>query len=265
VDDPDGCPIHCATFTDNTTVPGGGSVVSWSWNFNDGSSGSTLPDPTHCFPDNQSSGTQFYNIQLTATSNNGCVSSLTMPNYIQIFPKPVADFIPNPQPASILDPTVTLSNNSSPDVISWWYYFGDGDSAGPSIPSPVHIYPDVASQTYLATLYVQNSYGCRDTTIKPVEIGPEFTFYIPNAFTPNGDGVNDFFYGKGIGIIKYELLIFDRWGNEIFKGDDLNKMWDGRANGGSEIAQQDVYVWKVNLTDVFDKKHNYIGTVTLVK
>ncbi|MFL5763373.1 MAG: PKD domain-containing protein [Bacteroidia bacterium] len=264
VDDPDGCPIHCATFTDNTTVPGGGSIVAWSWDFGDGGN-DVLQDPTHCFPDNTTPASQFYNVTLTATTSQGCVSSLMIPSFIQVFPEPVADFIPNPQPASVLDPVVTLSNSSSPDVTSWWYYFGDGDSIGPGVSSPVHTYPDIASQTYFATLYVQNSYGCVDTTVKPIEIGPEFTFYIPNAFTPNGDGVNDYFYGQGIGIIKYDLMIFDRWGNLIFEGNDLNKMWDGKANGGDEIAQQDVYVWKVHLTDVFQKKHSYIGTVTLVK
>ncbi|MGZ6537908.1 MAG: T9SS type B sorting domain-containing protein [Bacteroidia bacterium] len=110
-----------------------------------------------------------------------------------------------------------------------------------------------------------NSYGCTAYVQHDIVVGPEFTFYIPNAFTPNGDGVNDFFFGTGIGIDTYDLYIFDRWGNMIFHGHDLNDMWNGKANGGSEIAQQDVYVWKVKLTDVFGKKHNYIGTVTLVK
>ena len=117
----------------------------------------------------------------------------------------------------------------------------------------------------MATLIVENNFGCLDTVDHLVEIAPEFTFFIPNAFTPNDDGTNDFFFGQGIGITEYDLFVFDRWGNLIFHGDDINKMWDGKVKGGSEIAQQDVYVWKVKLTDIFMKKHNYIGTVTLVK
>jgi gliding motility-associated-like protein len=119
--------------------------------------------------------------------------------------------------------------------------------------------------SYLATLLVTNANGCVDTATNTIIVLPEFTFFIPNAFTPNGDGVNDDFNGKGIGIIKYEMMIFDRWGNMIFYTDSLYKNWDGRANHGSDVAQQDVYVWKVRLTDVFDKKHSYIGTVTIVK
>lgn len=107
----------------------------------------------------------------------------------------------------------------------------------------------------------------QNTPVAPNEITtkPAFTFYIPNAFTPNNDGINDEFYGKGEGIIDYDIWVFDRWGVLIFHGNELNDKWNGKANGDNDVAQQDVYVWKVRLTDVFHKKHDYIGTVTLVK
>lgn len=257
---PAGCPVHCVQFTDASTVGGGDVIVSWLWTFGEGGPADITQNPLNCY---ELSG--FYDVSLTVTSNNGCSSTLLMPGFVQVYPKPVADFTPTPNPASLLNPVVTLNNGSSSDVISWLYHFGDGDSIGYTTSSPTHTYPDVASSTYLATLFVANIYGCLDTVQHYVEIGPEFTFFIPNAFTPNGDGTNDYFFGQGIGIIDYDLYIFDRWGNEIFHGKDLNHMWDGRANGGDDVAQQDVYVWKVRLTDVFNKKHNYIGTVTLVK
>jgi len=106
-------------------------------------------------------------------------------------------------------------------------------------------------------------YSCVDSTYKTVTIEPEFLFYIPNAFTPNDDGINDYFSGKGIFIKEYEMMIFDRWGNLIFYTDDINKPWDGRANHGTEIAQRDVYVYTVKITDINRKKHSYKGTVTL--
>jgi gliding motility-associated-like protein len=92
-----------------------------------------------------------------------------------------------------------------------------------------------------------------------------FSFYIPNAFTPNDDGINDEFYGKGEGILKYDMWVFDRWGNLIFHSKELNEGWNGKSNDESDVVQQDVYIWKVILTDVFNKKHDYIGTVTLVR
>ena len=61
------------------------------------------------------------------------------------------------------------------------------------------------------------------------------------------------------------MSIFDRWGNLIFFTDDINKHWDGKANYGLDIAQQDVYVYSVKIKDYKEKKHTYLGTVTIVK
>lgn len=261
VNDPNGCPIHCASFTDLSTVAAGDAITSWNWDFGDGSPDSTSQNPSHCYP-----LTGNYDVTLTVVNNHNCSSSDTQIHAVTVYPVPVAGFTSSPDEVSVLNPEVTLVNASSADVIFWTYYFGDGDSIAPNISSPVHMYPSESPETYMATLMVENQYGCRDTIQHPVEIGPEFTFFIPNAFTPNGDGVNDYFFGQGIGIKEYDIYIFDRWGNEIYHGDDITTaQWDGKANHGSEVAQQDVYVWKVKLTDVFSKKHNYIGTVTLVK
>jgi gliding motility-associated-like protein len=253
-----GCSPLCVTFTDNSTVAGG-VITNWLWTF-DGTT-SNVASPTHCFITPAS-----YNVGLTVTSSlGGCTSSLTIPNYITVNPDPIAEFNATPNPATVLEPSVTLNNQSSADANYWFWSFGDGDTTCCSTTNPTHIYPSVVAGTYNAQLIVHNIFGCVDTITHPIVIGPEFTFFIPNAFSPNGDGTNDYFYGQGVGIAKYELYVFDRWGNLIFFADDINKYWDGKANHGSEVAQQDVYVWKVKLTDVFDKRHNYIGTVTIVK
>ncbi|MCX6295502.1 MAG: PKD domain-containing protein, partial [Bacteroidetes bacterium] len=254
-----GCSPVCVTFTDNSTVTGS-TINTWSWNFGDGTSSNLQNPPIHCYTTPGQ-----YTVGLTVTSIGGCTASDTYLNYITVFSDPVADFYASPNPASVLEPTVTLNDQSSSDVVYWSWNFGDGDSLGFTTANPSHNFPNTVEGTYNVTLIVHNSHGCVDTITHPVVIGPEFAFFIPNAFSPNGDGVNDFFSGQGIGIKKYELYVFDRWGNLIFYGDELNKQWDGKANHGSEMAQQDVYVWKVKLTDVFDKKHNYIGTVTIVK
>ncbi len=262
VDDPNGCPIHCVQFTDLTTVGGVDNITNWEWNFGDGSSLDVNQNPAHCF-----SNTGLYDITLTATSNHGCITTFTINDMIEVFANPVAEFTATPNPGSILDTTVNFINLSSSDVVTWDWNFGDGNGTVLSIPSngnTIHEYPAIQA-SYIATLVVTNQNGCVDSVAHEIVIGPEFTFYIPNAFTPNGDNINDFFFGQGIGIEEYDIWIFDRWGNMIFHGDELSDYWDGRANGGSDIAQQDVYVWKVKLTDVFGKKHNYLGTVTLVK
>ncbi len=254
-----GCAPLCVNFTDASIVTGG-TITSWNWNFGDNNSGSTTGNPSHCF---DTPGQ--YSITSTVTSNSGCVSTYTNINMITVFAKPTAEFNPSPNPATMLEPDVTMNNLSSSDVNYWYWNFGDGTVLAPNTASPSHIYPNDTTGSYIVTLIVHNAGGCYDTISHEVIIGPDFTFYIPNAFTPNGDQINDYFYGSGTGIAKFDLWIFDRWGNKIFHGATLNEKWNGKANKGDNIAQVDVYVWKVQLTDVYGKKHNYIGTVSLVK
>ncbi|MCE9540103.1 MAG: gliding motility-associated C-terminal domain-containing protein, partial [Bacteroidetes bacterium] len=270
----EGCPVFCTNFTNSTVIVGGDSVVSLIWDFGDALPGSTIQNPSHCF---LSSG--LYDIALTATSNHGCISTHVETHFIEVFNLPVAAFTTSPNPVTVLDPTVTMTNQSSSDVNYWDWNFGDGTTLSPNISSTEHLYPYSIPFNYQVTLIVQNANGCYDTVIHEIIIGPEFSFFIPNSFTPNGDGFNDYFFGSGVGIKKYEFWIFDRWGNLIFdcKVNGLPQsqpcLWNGIVEAGgqdfngnsSKLAQIDVYVWKVELTDFFDKKHNYVGTVTIVK
>ena len=186
--------------------------------------------------------------------------------YIETYAKPHADFYANPFTVSQYDPTIRFYDQSSADVRSWTWNLGDGKIISPKTQNPIHTYEVGISGKYLVKLFVVNDHGCVDSTYRTVEVLPEFTFYIPNAFTPTrADGINDTFFGKGVGIIDYHIWIFDRWGNMVFNTTDINMGWDGRANNGEFIAQQDVFVWKVKLKDVFGKYHDYMGTVTLVK
>lgn len=199
---------------------------------------------------------------VTGTDANGCVG--TAIGTVTVFPKPGAQFSTSPDPIGMFNPVVAFNNQSSADVNYWYWSFGDGDSLDNNTESPTHTYPgDTAS--YMATLIVHNAGFCYDTVNHLILIGPEYSFYIPNAFTPDGDLINDTFFGKGTGILEYQLMVFDRWGNFIFTTDDINEGWDGKANGGVDVSQQDVYVWKVSLTDIFKKKHNYTGTVTIIR
>jgi gliding motility-associated-like protein len=112
-------------------------------------------------------------------------------------------------------------------------------------------------------LYIENQYGCSDTISGEIVISPEYTFYIPNAFTPNGDSVNDQFGGSGTNIKEYEMDIFNRWGEKIFTTYDMAKKWDG--NLGKEKVQDEVYVYLVTIIDIFDQPHTYRGTVTMIR
>jgi gliding motility-associated-like protein len=90
---------------------------------------------------------------------------------------------------------------------------------------------------------------------------------VPNALSPNGDGVNEVFLAEGLGLdktSKFELMVFNRWGERIFKTDDPTYPWDGRRNGVK--SQTDVYVWKIIVTNPYsNEKKDYLGHVTLLR
>ncbi len=255
-----GCQNYCLNFTDASTIATG-TITSWNWDFGDGGAGSGAQSPPRCYAD-----TGRFTVSVILTSDQGCTDTLIKPNMITVFPAPKAAFTTWQSVETIIDPTVKFTNGSSADVTKWFWYFGDGDSINPNEINPVHMYPNITNpEIYTAHLLVINTNGCTDTVSHNVVIGYDWTFYIPNSFTPNGDGVNDTFFAKGVNLINYNLKIFDRWGNLVYTTQDINAGWDGKANHGSNVAQQDVYEWKVSFTDVFGKAHNEVGNVTLVR
>jgi gliding motility-associated-like protein len=184
-----------------------------------------------------------------------------------VYADPVAAFTTNPQEATIVAPTYNFMDQSTTPIgriVKWSWSFADPSyDALDTLQNPSHTYPKIGE--YCPMLTVTNTNGCVDTITHCIEIAADFTFFIPNAFSPNGDGINDTFFGEGIGITTYKMLVFDRWGNMIFTSYALTTPWDGRANGGNDVAQQDVYSYIVDLDDVFSKHHRFVGHVTLVR
>lgn len=251
-----GCEPLTVTFT---AVSNNG--VNYTWNFGDGSNGFGSPI-THTFVN---SGT--YTVSMNVTTAAGCVTVITDNNYIVVNPLPDAQFTFSPNPGTSLSPTINFTDQSVQNITAWSWIFGEtgfpNNTSNAQHPSHTYANPG----TYTTSLVVTNQYGCKDSVVHYIEIKDDYVFYAPNAFTPDGDGVNDIFLPLGVGwdIPTFEMYIFDRWGNLIYFTDDYRKGWDGRANHGSEIAQMDVYVWKVTLKDNNGLRHNYIGHVTIVK
>jgi gliding motility-associated-like protein len=98
-----------------------------------------------------------------------------------------------------------------------------------------------------------------------LKLTPDFALYIPNAFTPDGNGKNDIFQPMGVGIDEenYRMDIFDRWGENIFTSNNFRKGWDGTVKGGSKFAPQGVYTYKLQVVDTQGNKHPYVGHVTV--
>lgn len=253
-----GCAPLTVTFSATSNAQ---ATDTYQWSFGDNGTGSSSP-VVHTYADSGK-----FTVHLTITSLNNCKLDTQKVNYIKVYPQPVAEFAPNPDPTSILDPTVSFQNQSQ-GAVSYFWNFGDADSGNNNISiftDPTHSYEHTGE--YTVFLVATSSHGCSDTAHHVVQVTPDFALYIPNAFTVDGNGRNDVFQPLGVGINEdnYRMDIFDRWGELIFTSNNFRKGWDGTAKGGSKVAKQDVYVYRITVYDLEGEKHSYVGHVTLLK
>jgi len=250
-----GCAPLQVTFNDSVS----GNISTWAWNFGDPASGnaniSSLPQPTHTYTTEG-----VYSVALTLNTTDGCQNTVIYNNLITVYPNPTANFTATPMITDIYQPTITFSNNST-GAVSYYWNFGDNTTS--NIINPTHTY--TCEGSFTVKLLVANQYGCVDSCLRVILIKPEFNFYIPTGFTPNGDGYNDFFGGIGSNFTDYQLYIFDRWGELIYESNDYHKPWNGKYWNEKEINVIDVFVYKIVVKDYSGKKHVYIGHVTLLK
>jgi gliding motility-associated-like protein len=252
-----GCSPLCVDFTDLTTVTNS-SAAQWLWEYSDGGS-DTVQNPNHCFV-NQGQ----YDVTLYVTSAEGCKDTLTIAQMVDVIPGPVAEFTLSPQPATLNNSTIYFTDQSTNGPVEWQWFF-DENGATSNVQNPYYTYQDTG--VFSVMLVVSAAGGaCPDTMIHELLISPELLIWIPNAFTPNADGNNDLFmpvFSSLSYVREYEMLVFDRWGNLIFKTIDPLKGWDGSFN--SKQVQIDTYVYKITMKDLDGKSTRYIGGVNLIR
>jgi gliding motility-associated-like protein len=245
----------CVPFT--FTLPNLSVLANtFHWDFGDGDT-SNQAMPTHTW---QSAGT--YNVTLTAISTQGCVNVENPALTVMVHPQPEAGFFPDPYVAIITEPIIRFWDQSI-GATAWNWYFGDGSTSLEQLP--VHTYQDTG--VFLVQQFVSNEWGCYDSASAIVLINDDFTFYAPNAFTPNEDGVNDIFYVKGTGINndKFTMYIYDRWGKRLFTSHDIFEGWDGTSENDDRVQPQGVYTLLVILADNNNIWHKFTGSVTLIQ
>jgi gliding motility-associated-like protein len=248
-----GCSPLCVTFTCVSTTP----ITGYNWNLgNESSASGTINTAYSCYT---KGGT--HTITVAGTDVNGCVSIRT--GTIEVYPKPNADFTFSPsKPIVNNDSEVSFTDLSSgADLLQWNWFFMNTNQHQSTLQNPIFVYKEAGD--YVIAMVVKSSRGCADTVLKRITIGEDYGLWVPNAFTPNADGINDIFQPKGFGITKYDLEIFDRWGEKIFTSNNFEVGWDGVYN--NKMSQDDVYQWRIRVTNVFGAKKEYIGHVTLIK
>jgi len=244
----------------SVTPSGGSSPYTFVW--------SSISDSAHFFTDpltntnvisSLSAGN--YTVLVEDANGNQVHGSVTVP---LILP-PDAAFFTRSNPIEFTDPDVQCINQST-GATSYQWYFGDGQTSFDS--DPVHTYDTAGIYLVMLVAHGQPGFGCIDTAFGYVNVDPLFTFYVPNAFTPDGDGTNDFWGPKGLNFEyeSYELEIFDRWGGLMWRTDNPLKWWDGNHMNSNERVKQGVYVYQFRLKHVNTFEPKVLkGTVTLYR
>jgi gliding motility-associated-like protein len=230
---------------------------TYTWLFDDGSE-ATLEDVIHEYTNPGS-----YEVMLVGTTENNCSDTLAIEDPILVYPVPVADFIYAPTEVNILNPLMTFEETCTGGSYYQWN-FNDGSQEYGAIVD--HAFNE--AYYHAVTLTVYNQFGCNDDITKNVYIIDALTFYAPNAFTPDGDNINDEFMpaigGKEL-ISRYNFWITDRWGVVLFRTSDVEEPWLGNINNGDYYVSPDVYIWNVEVELKNGEEHEYNGHVTIVR
>jgi len=253
----EGCTPVATTFT-SLNVPAGSQCL---WNFGDGGVS------TNCGPVMYNYITPgCWDVDLSVTTPEGCITGFNQAQYICVYEQPVASFTFGPQPTTITNPTIDFVNTSTGGTNYLWSFNEGGIITTSTAENPTYSFNSSQEDVYEVCLEVTNDEGCESNVCHTVVINEEFLVYVPNAFTPNGDHLNNEFYPvvTGVEILDYEFYIYNRWGELMFESFNEGQGWDGTYQG--MMSKFDVYVWKLVVVDeAFKQKHEYVGHVLLLR
>lgn len=252
------CGNSSVIFRDTSQI-NSGMIANRLWTFGDGAYLSTSEDTAaHYFE----SGT--YSIRLENTSDLFCKSSLLLDDYILINPVIESDFSIEQEEISILRKSqIELNNFVDDQVYTNW-------SLSDSIKWENRYIPNIADSIqdtgfYEIKQYTINEFGCIDSSSQFIKITPAYTFYVPSAFSPNNNGLNDSWgpLGKYFDLESYNMKVFSRWGELIFESNSFYQQWDGRMKSGKP-APMGTYAYIIRLTDMQGNNKLLKGSVTLL-
>ncbi|MFK8005745.1 MAG: PKD domain-containing protein [Saprospiraceae bacterium] len=226
------------------------------WDFGDGNTSGEI-SPTYVY---ETPGV--FDVSLSVTSPIGCSISDFFPSLITVEPSPVANFTFTPNPPTNFQPDVEFTDLSI-DAVQWFWNFDDVDNSFDQ--NPTYTFPDTGLQK--VTLIVTHESGCQDTLTQCIDVVPKVAYFLPNAFTPNFDSVNDEFFGKGffVGMENFNMKIWNRWGEMVFETGDPFEGWNGKKLNTGKDSPQGVYVVVVTYTGPRGGNVELKGFATIVK
>jgi len=246
--------LGCRADTINFSHDGRNGVNQWTWRF-DVAGNSTQQNPTFIF-------NTFGNKQITLSVTNGFCSD-TVTKSISLNNDLKAAFETN----NILCPedAASFKNNSVGDIVNYNWDLGNGQRSFILTPLPQNYPKTGIEKIYTVQLIVENKAGCFDTATQSIKVLKTCYIAVPNAFTPNGDGLNDYLYPlNAYKADNLEFNVYNRFGQLVFHTNDWTRKWDGKING--ELQSTGTYVWTLKYTNRDTGKKIFMkGTSTLIR
>jgi len=177
-------------------------------------------------------------------TDSGCIDTLTLirENLIEIFPSPTSNFTVSPDVQDEYNADFFFTDLSV-DGVEQWFYFADGSFS--SEPEVWHNYTEPG--VYYPWQIVENEYGCRDKSYQMLTVIPVIPVMVPNAFTPDGNSLNNTFLPVWYEPQVFQLYIYNRWGELVYFAEEMNASWDGSHSNG-QLAEDGIYIWKIVYT-----------------
>lgn len=204
-----------------------------------------------------------YPVFVTATSPEGCSDTSSFPIGIAVY-ETYADFRFEPDEPTTSEPRTAFFNQSPLDDLSIWQV--DSMVVGEQ-RNLVYVFPDVEGDNYEVCLNVLSPEGCTARRCETVTVADDFFLYIPNAFTPDADGLNDLF-GPVLSTypVEYKFWIANRRGQIVFETDNPNERWNGGGSSGEYYEDTEIYIWQITARPDFDiDPKTYRGSVILLR
>jgi gliding motility-associated-like protein len=236
------------------------TITLSEWTFGDGATGDGILEASHTYED-----LGYHEVSVIVLDDNGCTDTLAVDSAVLVHDLPNAFFITQPNPAGTTTPDVNFTTQIT-DYPSYAWTAG-GDSIGSGIPFGLH-FPYFEARTTEICLVVTDTNGCVNEHCEDVVIDQDLAVYVPNAFTPNGNGINEVFYPVILGAetTDYDFGIWDRWGELVFFTTDRFEVWNGGMNNSETPLEPGVFTWRVRLRESAKaEREDIYGHVTLVK
>lgn len=226
-----------------------------TWDFGNGLTSSAL-SPIIIFED-----AGIFSTSLVIKTPLGCTTSQEWPNLITVLPSPTALFSFTPTEPTSLDKIIEFTNETKDADQFYWIFNGQQvNEANPAY--------EINSSGLLSTfLVVTNQEGCQDSTDLLIDIKPLIRFTLPNAFSPNSDGINDLYIGKGnlVEASTFEMTIWNRYGELIFKSRNPKIGWNGKKLNMGQTLPEGVYTVKVITKNKRAEYRTQTSFVTLIR